>query len=143
MPLDRAHTTIGGYTAMRAYPPFTIGVGLSFMLTDPDRLRNSPGLDYAAQFVPLNLWGAGFFTVGVLLAVAVIRKSRKLYLRVLPFAMVWFAAWSLLLLLSALDGGRSSFSAWTWPAVIVWHMWAVQLSLESRQHDIPPLEPRG
>lgn len=133
MPLDRAHTTIGGFTAMRAYPPFTIGVGLSFMLTDPDRLRNSPGLDYAARVIPLDWWGAGFLLVGLGLAIAVVLKSRELYLRILPVAMIWFAAWSLLLLFSAFDGGRSSFSAWTWPAVVVWHMWAVELSLSSRQ----------
>ena len=134
MPLDRAHTTIGGWTAARLYPPFTAIVGLSFILTDPARLRASPGLDYAARFVPLDIWGAGFLLVGIALAAALLLKNRRLYLLALPCAMLWLGVWAILLLAAAFDGA-TSYSAWAWPGVIVGHMWAVQLSLESNQVD--------
>ena len=132
MPLNRDSTTIGAWTAARAYPPFTMGVGLSLMLTDPLRLRETPGFDYAARFVDLAWWGLGFFLVGAALGIALILQSRALYMWALPVAMLWFTIWSVLLIISAFDG-NSSYAAWTWPAVIVWGMWAVQLGLASGQ----------
>ena len=132
MPLDKQHTTVGGWTALRAYPPFLAGVGLSFTLTDPDRLRASPGLAYAETVVPIQAWGVGFLAVAVVLGFAAIRKDRAMFQVALGVGIVWLAAWALLLVASYFDG-QSSPSAWTWPAIIAWHMWAVEKSLASGQ----------
>ena len=137
MPLDRAHTTSGGWTAVLGYPWFCLIVGLSFTLTDGERLRQTPGLKYAGAVIPLWLWGAGFLIVGVTLGVAILRHRRTLYSRAMSAAMLWLIVWALLMLGAGLFG-EASLSAWAWPGIVAWHMWAVLQSLESRQHDIPP-----
>ena len=133
MPLDRQHTTIGGWTAAVAYPWFLGVVGAALLLTDQRRLRQTPGYDYAARHVPLPILGGIFLAIAALLLIALATKQRRLYQRALAVAMVWLIAWAVVLA-AAYFRGQASPAAWAWPAMIVWHMWAVELSLESRQH---------
>jgi hypothetical protein len=132
VPLDKEHTTVGGWTALVAYPPFLAIVGATFAFTDPEVLRATPALAYADKVVPLQTWGFGFLTVAATLGVAAARRDRSLFQVALGVGIVWLAVWSLLLVFSYFDG-NSSPSAWAWPAVVAWHMWAVERSLASRQ----------
>lgn len=132
MPLDPRHITAASRRMLPTYPAFFGIVGLGLLLTNHDRLIQTPAFNYADSIGGIRLWGAGFLTLAAAFVVALVLKRRRPYQIALTVAIVWMTLWAAVTAASAFID-LSSFTAWAWPAFIGRACWASLVSLETRE----------
>ena len=118
MPLDRAHVTVASRVMLPAYVVFFAGLGVNYVATPDSRLKASPALDYAAQFMSLPAWGGLFLVASALMFVALVSRRRVLYRYALLLCAYSMGVWTLANILAAFHSDATPLG-WLWPAIVV------------------------
>lgn len=96
MPLDRDHVTIASRVMLPAYVLADLLFGVAFVLPGSRPLR-APALGPARDVLPLAVWGGIWLAVAVVMAAALLRRSRLMFTFALSTnAVAWFL-WGCLL----------------------------------------------
>lgn len=134
MPLERNNVTPPARFMLPVCIGFFAIVGINFAAGTFGRASASPMLRYANTLMPIPVWGGVFIACSLLMAVALIRKSRFWYRYGLLVCVFSMAVWSLVAI-AGIFAEPVSYSAWAWPAFIGATCWALNKSLAKDTQD--------
>lgn len=117
MPLDRDHLTRASQITVPTYMVFFIANGLNYMTSSTNWLLPTPMLRYANSIMDIRVWGALFFSCGLLMLVAMWIHGRELYRFGLLVCAACMVVWAVLCIIG-IRTEHVSFSAWTWPGAM-------------------------
>lgn len=134
MPLDRAHITVASRIMLPTYVLFFAVVGSNFAAGTFGRASSSPMLRYANTIMPIPVWGAVFLACSLIMAVALVRRSRFWYRYGLLVCAISMIVWALVAI-AGIFAEPVSYSAWAWPAFVAAATIASNRSLAQGEQD--------
>lgn len=132
MLLNRFNVTEQSREMIPAFPMFSAGVGIAWIVTPATILTNTPTFEMMMRIAPNWVWGSLWLAVGYLMIHAVINESRKLYVQGLTAFIVLAVLFSGTNLIAFFVSG-ATISAWAWPAFVGFTAWVQLRSL--KRHD--------
>lgn len=133
--ITRRNMSAAERVTLYVYPAHCLLVGANLLTIRRELVVLNPALNAAdTSTIPIQLWGAAFFAVGLLLASALVTGYR--YWVYLAGACGLYVLWTITQIGAALFG-HASPSGWTWAAAMAMFCWASIRGLTSQPH--PPV----
>lgn len=119
--LSRDRITSASKIMLPFYPIFSLAIGLSYILGDPER-TSTPAFHYVREIAPLSTWGWAFLVIALLEVLALWKQSRYFMVTALAIAVGAYLAWSLSFVVSIIQTDDASLTApWLWLLASVAH----------------------
>lgn len=131
MPLTRSTITIAQRVMTIANTALAAAFGYGYVL-EADRLRLAPAYRSIDARIPLQVQGAGYIGIALLLALGLIVHKRLVHVAGLAWLLAWTGALAVLLVIGWAKH-EVTFLAWVLPAYVAAACWASMLSLLARE----------